>query len=203
MNKGFIGAIESFEVDDNWTLWQERLNQFFTINDVVNTKKAGVLITLLGKKGYELSRNLCMPANLKDKTYEELTELMKTHLEPALSEITERYNFKKCVQKESENVKSFCAKLKSLATHCNFGAELSYNLQDQFVCGIRCESTKRRLLGENDLDLEKAVRIATAMEMASKDVAGMNMSSSSSVASVNYMKKDKQEHEKGPLGICM
>ena len=109
-------------------MWQERLEQFFIANDVIEEKKVALLLTLIGKNGYSLLRNLCMPESPSNKTYPELTKLMKNHLQPAPSEITERYKFKKCVQGENEDVRPFCANLKKLAMHCAFGAELNNNL---------------------------------------------------------------------------
>ena len=41
-------------------------------------------------------------------------------------------------------------------------------LRDQVVGGLKCESIQRHLLSERNLDLAKAVEIATAMELADK-----------------------------------
>ncbi|CAB0032937.1 unnamed protein product [Trichogramma brassicae] len=193
MSKGTIGAIENFDKEDDWTQWQERLDQFF----VVNEKKVPLLLTLIGKKGCALLRNLCIPDAPSTKTYQQLTQLMKNHLQPAPSEIVERYNFKGCIQKESESVKSFCARLKQLAMHCSFGTELTNNLRDQFVCGIRCESTKKRLLGEKDLTFDKAIQLATGMEMASRDAAGMSTTSMNNAASINNVKGKQRQDKEG------
>ncbi|KAL7287183.1 hypothetical protein TKK_0018615 [Trichogramma kaykai] len=183
MNKGTIGAIENFDVEDDWTQWQERL--YFVVNEMADAKKVPLLLTLIGKKGYALLRNLCIPDAPSTKTYDQLTLLMKNHLQPAPSKIAERYIFKKCIQKESESVKSFFARLKQLAIHCSFEMELMNNLRDQFVCGIRCESTKKRLLGEKDLTFDKAIQVATEIEMASRDAAGMNTTSMNNATSIN------------------
>ena len=50
--------------------------------------------------------------------------------------------------------------------HVDFGATLEDTLRDGFVCGLRHEAIRRRLLSEKDLTYTKAMEIACAMEAA-------------------------------------
>ena len=58
--------------------------------------------------------------------------------------------------------------LRRLASHCEFGQFLDEALWDRLVCGIRNDTTQKRLLSEADLTLAKAVQIASSMESAEK-----------------------------------
>ena len=58
------------------------------------------------------------------------------------------------------------AELRRLATHYKFGGYLSEALRDMLVCGLKSESTQKRLLAETELTLAKAVEIAQSMEAA-------------------------------------
>ena len=49
---------------------------------------------------------------------------------------------------------------------CDFGEFLEQALRDRFVCGLANTTLQKRLLTEKKLTLERAVAIATAMEMA-------------------------------------
>ena len=170
----------------------------FYVNDVNQLmKKVALLITLVGKSGYSLLKNLCMPDLPSTKMYTELTKMMQSHLQPPPSVITERYKFKKCIQGEGEEVKVFCANLKRLTRNCAFGTELSKHLRDQFVWGVREESIKKRLLGEKDLTFDKAVELASAMEAASKDAAGMTIAGGGASGSLNFVREKKSKFTPG------
>ncbi|XP_058794051.1 uncharacterized protein K02A2.6-like [Phymastichus coffea] len=96
--KGYISSIVEYDLSEDWELWQERLEQFFTANDVEEEKKRVMY-------AYK-------PAS---KDYAVLTDILKKHLKPEPSEISERYTFKKCRQKEGDDIKSFVANLKKLS----------------------------------------------------------------------------------------
>ena len=45
-------------------------------------------------------------------------------------------------------------------------------LRDRLVCGVNDERIQRRLLAERRLDFKKALELATAMEIADKNMRG-------------------------------
>lgn len=48
---GYIGKIEPFDkVAEEWSSYEERLQEYLTANDIANDKKVSVLITLLRRK---------------------------------------------------------------------------------------------------------------------------------------------------------
>ena len=69
-NSGTLGVIEQFSGDEDWTQWQERLEQYYIANDVKEEKKVAPLLTLIGKSGYALLRNLCMPVLPSSKKFQ-------------------------------------------------------------------------------------------------------------------------------------
>ena len=76
--------------------------------------------------------------------------------------IAERFHFHRRNQATGESI----AELRRLATHYKFGGYLSEALRDMLVCGLKSESTQKRLLAETELTLAKAVEIAQSMEAA-------------------------------------
>lgn len=78
--------------------------------------------------------------------------------------IAERFEFHRRVQKENETVAEYMTELRKLADKCEFGGHLSEALRDRLVCGLRSETTRRRLLTEADLTLAKAYSTAHGME---------------------------------------
>ena len=58
----------------------------------------------------------------------------------------------------------YVTELRRLATHCKFGEYLSEALRDSLVCGLKSESTQKRILAEMEVMIAKAVEIAQSME---------------------------------------
>ncbi|KAK9737273.1 hypothetical protein QE152_g10862 [Popillia japonica] len=136
--------------------------------------------------------NLCDPDKPENKKFSELIELMSEHLEPAPSEIAERYKFRQRRQLENESVSVYVATLKKLAKTCKFGKTLlenesvsvyvatlkklaktckfgktlEENLRDLLVFGVRNEGIRQRLFSEKNLDYKKAIELAINMEAA-------------------------------------
>lgn len=128
-----LGSINEFSRSDNWTLWHERLEQFFLANDVKDEKKAALFLTLIGKEGYAILRNLCAPDLPSSKNYIELASIMKSHMDPKPNVMLERYKFKQCRQDGNEEIKEYVQKLKMASTYCEFGQTQKDNMRDQFV----------------------------------------------------------------------
>ena len=84
--------------------------------------------------------------------------------------------------------------LKKLAGTCEFTNEqLSDSLRDRFICGLRSEQIKRKLLSAN-FTFQEAVDAAIAQEIAQKDVRdlGANSQGENSSSSVNKVKRDNR-----------
>ena len=161
-----IGSINEYTRSENWSMWHERLEQYLEANEIKKDKKKALFLTLIGSVGYAILRNLCAPDLPKTKTYKGLSELMMKYMDPAPNEMLERFKFKQCRQKYGQEIKTFFEELKKTSTYCNFGANQNQNLRDQFVWGLREETLQKRLLREKNLDIIKAVEMATTFEHA-------------------------------------
>ena len=112
MTTPILGCINEFssEVGD-FTEWIERLEQWFVANQIEDTvRKRALLLSLIGAKGYKLIRNLAQNKP-SEKSYDELTKLMKDHLQPKPNEIAERYVFYNRERKDAESIKEYVAEL--------------------------------------------------------------------------------------------
>ena len=87
---------------------------------------------------------------------------------PKRLEVAESYSFHRCFQEENETVSVYSARLRHLASTCNFGEFLNRSLRDQFVCGIRNPATRKNLLSE-DRTFQQALEVAIADEIAAKE----------------------------------
>ena len=102
----------------------------------------------------------------------------------------ERYHFHKRDQAARETSAEYEAALRNLATHCEFEGYLEQALRDRFVCGIRNEAIRRRLLAEKELKLSKALEQALSMEAAEKNAPFVN-TQDQSIKKVNIHQKQR------------
>ena len=183
MASPLVGSIGEFDTSTKtFTAYHERLEQYFVANSIglypsdvseavkaaANKKKVAVMISVIGKKTYGTLRDLCSPENPKDKTFEQLCELLERHFKPKQLEVAESYRFHRCFQEENETVPVYSARLRHLASSCNFGEFLNRSLRDQFVCGIRNPAPRKKLLSE-DRTFQQAMQVAIADEIAAKE----------------------------------
>ena len=165
-----FGRLEAFEPEgENITTYLERVELYFAANNIADDKQTSVLLTVIGTKNYGIIKSLVAPVQPKDKTYTELEAVLKAHFQPKPLLIAERFRFYQRNQAAGESVLDYVAELRRLAISCDFGEFLDQALRDRFVCGLRTESTQKRLLTERDLTLAKAVELASGMETAAAD----------------------------------
>ena len=118
----------------------------------------------------------CSPIPPSEKTYAQLTTILKNHFAPKKLVIAERYRFHNCTQHEGESVTAFAANLKHLASTCQFGTHMNEPLRDRSFCGLRSKETQKKLLTEEHT-LDVALKVAVGAEAAEKDVAAFSQDS--------------------------
>ena len=148
---------------------------FVSANAIEDSKIAPTLLTAIGSKQYSLLRRLVSPALPKDKSYDDLVNLVKKHFDPEPIIIAARFHFYQRNQKPGELISEYLAVLQRLASRCQFGAFLSEAIRDKLVCGMHSENIVKVLLTKANLTLEKAMEVSQAMEAAdaqSKELTG-------------------------------
>ena len=141
---------------------------FFTANGVEEAKQVPIFLNCIGGTTYGLQRSLVAPAMPKDKSMRDLAAILKAHFEPKHLVIAERFHFHKRNQNSGESVAEYVAELRRMAARCSFGNYLEEALRDRLVCGLRSETTQKRLLSEPHLTLSRAVEVAKSMEAATQ-----------------------------------
>ena len=190
------GKITAYRAEDeSITSYLERVELYFQANDVEEAKQVPILLSTIGAKTYELLRSLTAPKAPKEKSLKELQTLLKSHFEPAPIVIAERYRFHRREQAVGESIAEYVAELRRLATHCKFEDTVDYleeSLRDRFVCGLRTESTRKRLLTEKNLTFTKALEMAQSLETATKDAQQLKREASGAVHRVTSPKPAKE-----------
>ena len=132
------------------------------------TTRVPTLLTMVGAGHYTLIQGLVSPELPKDKTFDELVDLLKKQYDPQLIVIAERFHFYQRNQKPGENITNYLANLRKLASRCEFAAFVPEALRDRLVCRMQHENIQKVLLTKAKLDLDKALEISLGMEAATQ-----------------------------------
>ena len=187
------GRIDEYhpEGEETWGEYIERLEHFFTANDVGQDKRKSVLLSVCGAKAYKLMCNLLAPSKPGEKTFTELVTLLKNHYNPVPSEIAQRFKFNNRQQGPEESVAEFVNQLKALSEHCNFENQLNKMLRDRLVCGIRDKTIQLQLIADNELTFETAFQKACSLEEANKNVKELQGAMANPLNSVHALQSSK------------
>ena len=148
----------------------ERVKQYFVANAIdTEARKKSVLLTIVGSETYSLFRNLVLPAKSADKSFDEIADVLKKHLNPKPIIIAERYKFYHRTQRNGEALNKYLADLRKMSEHCEFGQFLEDAIRDKFVCGMINSSIRKRLWTDENLTLEKATSIVFSLETSSHE----------------------------------
>ncbi len=161
--------IDPFEPSqETFDRYIQRIKIHFAATDVADRKQKYVFLNSLSRKHYTLLANLVSPDNPDSKSFDQLVEVLSKHFQPKSSIISERYSFHCRCQEPDESLTDYVASLTKLIVRCAYQQEFQATLlRDRFVCGLFSESTRKRLLTEDDkLTLERALEIAISVEKA-------------------------------------
>ena len=176
---------------DDWEQYKERMEQFFSANQIDGERKVAVFLTMVGPQAYSLLSDLLAPHKPATKTYDVLVATMTRHLKPKSLVIAERFKFHQRVQGETESVSEFMAALRKLADKCEFGEYLEEALRDRLVCGLRSQGVQRKLLAESELTLQKAYETSHGMEAAALRAGELQATSRVTSGDVQFVRKPR------------
>ena len=166
---GHPGEFDSNQED--WESYIERLQQYFTANDVRSAdKQRAILLSCSGASTYRLMKSVLTPNRPTDVAFDDIVTQMKTHYSPPPSETVQRYLFNSRSHRAGESISTYVTELKKLAEHCNCGDTLEPMLRDRLVCGIGNEHWQHRLLAKDKLDYKVAMKLVLVLETAESQV---------------------------------
>ena len=146
-----MGQVEEYiDGKEDIASYIERVELYFAANYVEADYEVATFLALIGPDAYGVLRNLLAPELQKDKSFDELKELLVSHYSPKPILIAERYKFHRRNQHESETVAQFVVELKRLALKSEFGTFLEEVLRDRLVCGLKSVQIQKKLLAERD-----------------------------------------------------
>ena len=143
---------ETFEPSqETFSCFVQRMKIYFSAQEISVERQKFVFLSALGRKHFTLLANLVSPAEPETRSFDELVEVLTKHFQPTSCIISERYGFHCRCQKPDETITDFVAGLRKLIIRCSYdrGFQETF-LRDRFVCGLAYESTRKRLLTEDN-----------------------------------------------------
>lgn len=166
MSTPIVGYLREFDPNTSeWSLFKPRLDNYFQANAISDKDRMrAVLLNLLSEEAYKLLFNLCLPKNPESKSYEDLLKILSAYFQDEESVFVSRYKFYTARKSVAESPKEFAARLRSLASMCQFSEEnLKLVLKDMFIIGYNKGSVQDRLFEESiNVTFSEAVHIANS-----------------------------------------
>ncbi|CAH1736811.1 unnamed protein product, partial [Aphis gossypii] len=166
---GTIGVLSEFKPDGDWTVYQERMEQYFLANMIPEERKVPLLITCMGEKAYIMLKDLCDPLPPAQCTYAQLCTLLTRQFAPKISFFRKREEFYSLRKDSHDSVNDWYIKIKNAAAQCKFGKNLNFALKDKFITGLNDGIIKDQLCEEDlDKELNEIVELALKKEATIK-----------------------------------
>ncbi|XP_011859462.1 PREDICTED: uncharacterized protein K02A2.6-like [Vollenhovia emeryi] len=191
--------LEPFDPDKGpWSDWQERLESAFRLHKIAEDLKVDGLLNCLGSTAYSSLKNRLVPKKPCSESYATCTKVLQDFYEPKPNKIAENFKLWTRKQEEGENIQSFITALQKCLINCKLGDFASTTIRNAFVFGLRNKRIQSRLLETQDLTLERAIEIATTMELSEAETS--RLQGEAIAAAIQTTKrspyKDKSKHTK-------
>ena len=102
-----IGRLDMYDQIEDIRNYIERLDLYFTANDIPTHKQTAVLLSAVGPTVYKTVNSLAEPTPVSAKSYEEICEMLVSHYGPKRLVIAERFRFYKRDQTSEETVAQY------------------------------------------------------------------------------------------------
>ncbi|XP_030039241.2 uncharacterized protein K02A2.6 [Manduca sexta] len=197
----YIGNLSNFDhKTGEWQIFKGKLTQFLKINEVKEENKSGILLTYLTDETYRLLRNLAYPKELDSLKFLDLILLLDSHFKPKQCSFADKAKFFGANRNPGESLGEWVARIRGLASYCEFGTALETNLRDRFVLGLGSGPERDKLFEQNASTLTLARAIELAEQAACAKEAKVMMGTSETVPNKEepiYKVKIHQQHGRG------
>ena len=138
-----------------------------------SSKRAAVFLACIGTEAYEIFQTMDFESEDDRTNIDKVIEAFERHCIGEVNVTYERYMFNRRSQEVGEAFDSFLSDLRRLIRSCDFGDLDESIIRDRIVIGIRDDATRRKLLQMRKLNLNSAIDVCRANEVATKQLRDM------------------------------
>lgn len=151
-----------------WEEWIKELNIYFEAAAITAVKRKRALLLYLGG---EQVRNIYETYDDTEKTFETTQAILNTHFAQRKNLSFERFKFHSSTMTSYENALAYITRLKKLARSCDFDQYSPEDaLVDHFITTCGSSILRRKLLSEEDLNLDKLLKIVSTVEVVDTQI---------------------------------
>ena len=186
---------------DNWKLWLQLWNNYAIVaglQDKEEKYRVALFLSSLGVEGIKIFNGFTFDETKREskESLECIISKFDDYIIGTVNETYERFKFNSRNQNPGEKFESYLTVLQDLAKTCGFCDCLRDTLlRDRIVLGIQDNNTRKKLLQERALTLDKTIDVCKSAELVStqvKDIA--DATSNSKSADVNKVTGAKHRH---------
>jgi predicted aspartyl protease len=181
-------GIGQYSENEPWDNFVERLSGHLDACNVKNVKqRRDILMSTVGPDTYALMKNLLGEEKPRDKSYDELVDLVKAHKCPTPPWQSERIKFLNRDRKSGETVMEYMAVLKNMMATCKYSAqEYKNQLRDRLLHGCNDGEMQRAIIDVGEqLTYEDAVKAALQYEARQKSLRELGATSGEEVKALS------------------
>lgn len=198
----------SGNIAENWRKFRQRFELYLEATESEKERsqkqKAALLLHVAGPEAIEVFDTFGCTTTEKE-SYDTLLQKFESYCQPRTNETFERYLFRKRVQADGEPFETFLRDLQLKAQSCKFGSLRESMIRDQIVFGTADDQLRERLLREDSLSLESAIKAAQSTEIAANQKRVWQSPEAKAVEAISKEKvssKDKTPNQKRACYKC-
>lgn len=145
-----------------WKQWQKEFEIYFAaaeLNKKSPETQVAILLHVAGSEAQQVHETFTFGEEEDENNYKVVLEKFRSHCEPQRNVVFERYVFWQRDQRPTETFDSWVTDLRQKVKSCEFNDMEQDILRDKIVFGVNNHSMKERLLREQKLTLDKAMKI--------------------------------------------
>lgn len=152
---------------ESWRKWLQKFEIYSDANELhilQEEKQVAIFLNSLGDDGIEIFNSFNI--NRKSAKLRDVIQKFEGKFNPCKNITVERYNFFTRFQQNYETLDEYVTVLNNLSTSCEFNKLKEDLIKDMFVIGINNQQIKEKLLQEENLTLENAIKLAKNIELS-------------------------------------
>ena len=172
-----VNAVQSFDAHGDassqcqrWQRWLRSFELYVGASGVTDdTQKRQLLLHCAGER--QSVQDTFFTLADTGNTYETAKAKITAYFTPRKNTSYNRHMFRKACQNDEESVAQFVTRLRQLAHLCEFGDQVDDFIRDQVIDNGRLKRLRTKLLAERDLNLDRVLDLAGAMEASESQAA--------------------------------